>query len=176
MNYLFIDLRHAIERNSLSLLNGEWMVCWFQFNEWPDAIAKMDHRLQIQGVRINPDVRTQPSEKRSVPRSVGLVVEFQEMEEVLLTERRPHTPREGFLGPSDRYFKTSTHKEGVVIDHARIRSQNAPARALVLGYLEVMERVVPPERRNALVDLQAAATSKSKHHDLTGWPTTVHEL
>src|SRR5215467_9809549 len=124
MNYLFIDLRHAIERNSLSLLNGEWMVCWFQFNEWPDAIAKMDHRLQIQGVRINPDVRTQPSEKRSVPRSVGLVVEFQEMEEVLLTERRPHTPREGFLGPSDRYFKTSTHKEGVVIDHARIRSQN----------------------------------------------------
>ena len=58
MNHLFINLCHAIKSNSLALLHCERMVCRFQFDGRADTIVpEMNHRLQIQGFRIKPDVR-----------------------------------------------------------------------------------------------------------------------
>src|SRR6476646_10948318 len=98
MNHLLVDCRYSFKRDSVPLLDGKRVISVFELHEGPyPVITKVNHRLQVQRVRVDPDVRTEPSEERTVICSIPLVVEFAEMLKVLLVEGSPHSPGEDLV-------------------------------------------------------------------------------
>ena len=124
MNHLFVDLCHSLERDSVPLLDGERVICRFELHEgaYP-VIAEVKHRLQVQRVGINPNVRAEPSEEPTVICPLPLTIEFLEMLEVLLAERGPYSPREGFVVTDHGKLQAPSYKEELLIDHAGVGRQ-----------------------------------------------------
>jgi hypothetical protein len=59
------NLGDSFFRDPVALLNRKRVVCWFELNVWPySVITKVNHRLQIHSVRIDPYVGRKPAEKR----------------------------------------------------------------------------------------------------------------
>ena len=164
MDHAFENLDHAFQGDSVPLLDGEWMVCRLQLDEGTDAIvAQVNHGFEIQSVGIQPNVGTEPAKERAMKSSLRFVEEFDELSKVFLTKGSPYAPRQRLVVSYDGDLQRSADEKGIVVDDARVRRKDTTIRALMLGDLKVLDRIVPSERGNPLVNLVAATTAESKH-------------
>lgn len=115
------ELLNASERNALALLNGERMVCGFEFNKGaPAAVAQMHVGLESKGLRIDRDIIAKPTKEWL---ALFSRVEIPKLKNAIKTRPRdgnPNTPDERIGAIMNRYFHAPSNEKLFRVDYAQV--------------------------------------------------------
>ena len=132
--------RHAFEGDSLPLFDRQGMIGGFEFHEGAEADrARVDMRLQIEGIWVGGKNRGQPPEVRWLLFALRVVPMIEHTLEVLPTQRGPHRPHEGIVSSMDVNLQVALDEKVLPVQDADILFQVSPRRPFCLRDLEPVE-------------------------------------
>src|SRR5215510_14630524 len=89
------DLMHSRHIDPFTLLNGQWMTRWFEFDKRPLPYrSRMDVSLEIQRLRVDGQKDAKPPEVGRLVFAARRLPLFTHSFEILLAQRNPDVPNE----------------------------------------------------------------------------------
>jgi len=167
------DFRNPIDGDTGSLLDGERMIGWLQFDVRPyPVVAKMNAGLQILGAGVKRQFGGQPAEERPDLRTLRCLETGHKLIEVGLAERNPHTPGEWLGCAVNGNFETPQNKEKFTVDNAGVATQRAAIIAIRCRNSLVVKRRSRADGRHPLMPFIAALAFEPKHRSSPGSRST----
>lgn len=150
MHHSLGNLADALDRDPLALLDGEWVVGWFQFDEGPRGPGSdVERGLErfLTRTWVTGDCRAEPPDEPRAGLTLHVVVEIGVLDEIVPAERHPRAPRERFVVADDGNSQAAADEEPLLIDNAVIRAKVDACGTFLLRYEKVLDWPIPSEAR-----------------------------